>query len=316
MYKDQRAVEIKVGIISVIAIALLIMGITLGRGLNVAGVKPSVVIRFANANGIEPTSPVWINGVKRGSVLSVTPDGNGVVVGVAVDDVSSFRKDVQASISMLEVTGGKKVDIDPGVSLEAWDSSKEIIGTASPDFVQLFKIAGDVGTDVQKLVKRLDTVTASLHVLLADGSLVSDVKRTADNARETTDVLRELVVANRERLQSAIDNIASISDNLRHIVNDDTGSVKSLLGKLDVTVSNADRLMLSADSTVNRINTIIDNVNSITKDVKSGKGTIGRLLYDEKLSSKLDSAIANLQVFIDQVSHHGINVNVRLGSRP
>ncbi len=92
MYGTEQRTYIKVGAIALVAVILLLAGITIGRGLNFATATAEVRIRAATAAGLEPGAPVWINGIKRGSVMSVRPEGDSVLIIVGLDDSSMLRQ--------------------------------------------------------------------------------------------------------------------------------------------------------------------------------------------------------------------------------
>lgn len=315
MQKNQRSTEIKVGIIAIGAIVILIVGITLGKGINVAGDKKLIPIRFANAGGIELGAPVWINGVQRGSVMEVKPEGDSVLVRVTLDKASDLHADVGARVTILELTGGKKIEMLPGNSPTMWNG-QEIKGQSVPDFGEMLALVGDLGGDAKVLVRRLDTITASLTTLLADGTFIKGLRQTANDAGATVAALRTLIENNKGNLQASIANMRSLSEDLRTMVKDNEPAVTALIHKLDAAATTAQKIITSADSTLTRVDKLVLNVDGIVQDVRRGEGSIGKLLYDKSLAVKLDSTMSNMQIFIDQVSKHGVNVNLRLGTRP
>ena len=91
--KDTRSIEIKVGLVSILAVILFIIGITLGRGLYVSVNPVTVKIRFPNSGNIQISAPVFVNGVKRGAVASVRNDNGSVLVTADLDNVREFRRE-------------------------------------------------------------------------------------------------------------------------------------------------------------------------------------------------------------------------------
>ena len=73
----KRATEIKVGIVSVLAVILIIIGITLGRGVHVTVSQKTIKMRFPHSGSIKMTEPVLVNGVRRGMVESIKNDNRG-----------------------------------------------------------------------------------------------------------------------------------------------------------------------------------------------------------------------------------------------
>ena len=155
---SQRATEIRVGLVSIGAIILLVLGIFLARGVNVSKSQQTIYVRVPHSGGIEPGSVVTINGVKRGSVTSVKNDQGSVLVAAVLDNIADLHTDASAQISMLEITGGKKMEIDPGVARANLAPQSVIHGRVAPDIGEVLAIVGDVADDAKNLVRRLDTI--------------------------------------------------------------------------------------------------------------------------------------------------------------
>ena len=91
----------------------------LGKGISFSPTQKSVAIRLATSGGIDAGSPVVVNGVRRGTVTQVSNDNGGVLVTATLDDVSDLKSDAQALVSILEITGGKKIELTPGSAATA-----------------------------------------------------------------------------------------------------------------------------------------------------------------------------------------------------
>ena len=310
-----RQTEIRVGAVVLVGIILLILGVTFGRGVSVSPNVSTVHIHFPTAAGIESSAPVFVHGVKRGTVSKVAPDAGGVMIDVNMDDVSDLRSDVAARITILELTGGKKIEIVPGTAAQAW-SGGVIQGTSAPDFGDLMTFVGDVSGTARTLLQRLDTMSASLNKLVGDSSFVNDIKQTAGNANEAVAALKSVLVTNRENLQVSLQNLRSISQDLQRMVKENDTTVTALLRKVNAAASSTQKILVSADSTIVRVDRLMTDINDVVLEIKKGDGTIGRLIYDKNMGARLDSALTTLGSFVDAVSKHGVNVNVRLGTRP
>ncbi len=310
-----RKTEIRVGIVAIIGVILLVIGITLGRGCSVSPSVKTIPIHFSSASGIENTAPVFVNGLKRGQVSSVKPDTNGVLIEVLMDDVSDLRSDVSARLTILELTGGKKIELVTGKANSPWNGQL-INGQVAPDFGELMTFIGEVSGDAKTLLRRLDTISTSLTKLMADGKFVQDLKETASNANSSIASLRQILDANRGNIQTSITNLRVLSEDLKRLVQENDTNVSSLIRKLDNAASSAQKILVNADSTLTRVDHLIFDVNDVVSEIRKGEGSVGKLIYDKNMAVKLDSAMSNLQILVDQINKHGINVNVRLGTRP
>lgn len=105
--KNNHASDVKVGIVSLAAMLVLLIGIILGQGIGLSSTT-LIKMRFPNSGSIQATSPVLINGVKRGSVKDVINDRGSVLITAEMDNIDDIYSDATAQISILEITGGKK----------------------------------------------------------------------------------------------------------------------------------------------------------------------------------------------------------------
>ena len=188
-----RTKEIKVGLVTLGAIVLFVVGITLGRGYSVSVTKQNITMRFPTSGGIQYSSPVMVNGVKRGEVTSVKNDNGGVIVTADIDNTNDLNSDCSARILIQEITGGKKIEIHPGISSEKFDRKSTISGSTPPDMGEIFALLGTAGSDAVSLVKKLDSISTSINALLADGKLTEKINSTAGNAQEIISNLNTLL---------------------------------------------------------------------------------------------------------------------------
>lgn len=312
----QRSAELKVGIVSFFAIILMIIGISIGKGLNFGVNQQQIHLRFPTSGSIEPGAPVLINGVKRGSVTSVSNDNNSVLVIASLTDISDLYADASAKISMLEITGGRKIELTPGNSKQNIDVSKEIPGTIAADATELVGMFGEIGLDARILVRRLDTISAAATELLADGRVTAQIRHAIGQSDTLLTSLNTFILQNREALHSTISTMNSLAAELRQAVKTNEPKARKLLDKLDSVATSANSLILKTDSVASDARGLINDVHKITQDIRNGKGLVSRAIYDVELTKHLDSTIVKVNRLFDFIQENGVNVNVRLGTRP
>jgi phospholipid/cholesterol/gamma-HCH transport system substrate-binding protein len=311
----QRSTEIKVGVVSVLAILLFIAGIMLGRGCSV-GVNHILTFRFPNSGGVEVGSPVTVDGVKRGSVTSVENSNGEVLVTATVSKVDDLHEDASAVITMLEITGGKKISIDPGVASQQLDPSRVITGRNAADIGDLLEVVDKIGDSADKVIRRADTLVGTINAALADGKIVSDARQSIEKLNELLTSANTLVSNNKAALQETINDVHDLVAQLRRTVDKNAPAVDSIVTKLDVALTNANKTIASVDKIAGNANTLIDEVNGLVQDIKKGNGFVSKVIYDEKFSNRLDSTVNKLKGFLDKIDENGVNVNLRLGTRP
>ena len=312
----QRSAEIKVGIVTITGIVLLVLGILLGKGFSFGVASNTITMIFPNSGGIEAGSPVFVNGVKRGTVTLVENKDQQVMVTALLDNISDIKKDANARILMLELTGGKKIEINPGTSQQVVTQQDMITGVASADATQLIADVGDVANDAKRLVRRLDTISGQLTRILSDTLFINNIKGTASKANTLLTSLNDFYDANKGTLQQTIQQLKALTEDVKKAVNTNEPAVRSLLTKLEITTNDAQTLLTNANTSVGKLDGLLVDVRSIVQDIKQGEGLVSKIIYDKKTAQRLDSVLNSLGSFVDQVKEHGLNTNVRLGTRP
>jgi phospholipid/cholesterol/gamma-HCH transport system substrate-binding protein len=314
--KNNRSLEIKVGLVSLTAVILFILGITLGRGLYVSVNPVTVKVRFSNSGNIQISAPVFVNGVKRGAVSSVKNDNGSVLITADIDDIKDIRRDVRARITILEITGGKKIDIFPGESPEQFNPSMEIPGKTAADFSDVVYYVGELGSEGMVLVKRLDSLSSSINNLFADRKFIENIKSTVENTSKLASETQKLLNDNIAGIELTLKNLKSISTELNSSIKQNSPRLDTIITKVDLTLSDSRELISRTDKFISDAEFIVKDLRDMTDSIRNGKGFVNKIIYDKEFSSRLDSTITNLSDFIRQVQQYGINANIRLGGKP
>jgi len=311
-----RKKEIRVGIVALLSLIVLIAGITIGKGLIVGVSQNTLSFTFPSSGGIEIGAPIFINGVKRGSVISIENVNGGVAIAGSIDELSDLHSDAQAKISMLEITGGKKIDITPGISSGNLDISKPIAGTISADATELISLVGDLGADASITVKRLDSVLAQANSLLSDGTVVKQLRNTIKNADELMITLNALMGDNKENMRNLIKDLGALAKDAKSAVNNNEPKLRSILTKLDSLAGSGQRLMAKTDTALAGVTDLTIETKDMMKDIKTNGSFINKLLYDKTTSNSIDTILQRVNDLLLKIHEHGLNANIRLGTRP
>lgn len=311
-----RKKEIRVGIVALLSLIVLIAGITIGKGLIVGVSQNTLLFTFPSSGGIEIGAPIFINGVKRGSVISIENVNGGVAIAGSIDELSDVHPDAQAKISMLEITGGKKIDITPGIASENLDISKPIAGTISADATELISLVGDLGAEASVTVQRLDSVLAQANSLLSDGIVVKQLRNTVKNTDELMTTLNALMGDNKENMRNLIKDLVALVKDAKSAVNNNEPKLRSILTKLDSLAGSGQRLMAKTDTALAGVTDLTVETKDMMKDIKTNGSFINKLLYDKTTSKSIDTTLQRVNDLLLKIHEHGINANIRLGTRP
>jgi len=313
---NNRNREIIVGIVAVVAIILFIIGLGWGNGWSSSNSRQELKIRFSTSGGIKLSAPVHINGVKRGRVENIVNENGTVLITASVDGISDLKADASAKILILEITGGKKIEINPGISNDIFNIKNEINGTTAADLGELIEIVGEVSDDAVSLLRRLDTISVSVNNILSDEELINDLRFAIKQTNDFVGNANKLLVNNKTEIAEIIENINSLSMKLDKTFDKYEPSIGEIIDELKITLNRTKGLFRNADSSIIKMNGIFEKVDKLLLATENDSSAIYKLFYDKQFTENLDSALINLSNILLKFNEYGVNVNVRLGSRP
>jgi phospholipid/cholesterol/gamma-HCH transport system substrate-binding protein len=307
----ERKTNIKVGLTVLIGIAVLIIGIALGKGLSLGGRSQVVKALFPTAGGLELGDPVTINGLKKGKVTAIELQNQDVLVTMEFPERIALKKDAQASIMMFELMGGKKVELVSGRAADELPNGAVIRGDYTGDIGSLVAMVGSLSETVKSVAIKADTLLGSLNGFFAEGDLRGDINRTLGNAdRALSSVDR--VAGRADRMLA--ENSAGLKNTLAEAqtaLGDLNGMLRENRPGIRAFIDSATYTMGSAQATLGHANRLLVRLDTVLNSVNSNKSTIGRLLRDEQFATSLDSMIVSVRKLADQLRKQGLDANVR-----
>jgi phospholipid/cholesterol/gamma-HCH transport system substrate-binding protein len=250
MVKKEKA--IKVGFFIVIVLLLFVFGQLWLVRFNVGKGGYTLNIFYDDVSGLKTDDPVRVYGIKKGKVLDMKMQEDGVLVKVWIENSVVLKEDARASIQdVAMISGTKTIVVNPGISDKRLDISKTLQGAANKG-LSTVEIGGITG-QIEDLMSTLKGAMAG-----SEGTF----EALGSTLRELEIVLKE----NRKELNKTI---KGGSANLE--------KTKALLDNLDSTIKELDLTL---------------------KQINSKKGTMGKLVYDDKLYSNLTKAAASLDTLL------------------
>lgn len=303
--------DLKVGITVLAGIIILLFGIGWAKGWKF-GLDYTLIAKFKDAGGAASGDPVFISGIKRGKIGTVTARQNDILIEMVLDEEVPLHKNAVASIMMLELMGGKKIEINPGTTGVLDRKTDTLPGINTGDLSTLVATVSSLTDDIVTVLWRADTLLGSLNGILGDERLKKGIPDAIDEARAT---LADISVTARSitsvigENRGSIRNLARQADELTAKLNttvDDLGpKVSSTLDSVKIFLTNTRGFITKAESIVNEINSLV--VQSREK-----KGLLYKLTADEQFSRRVDSLVVELDKFVRQVRRQGIDANIRL----
>lgn len=302
---NEERTDIKVGLTVIVGIVLLLVGIAWAKQLKIGSHEQIVTAIFPTAGGLEPGDPVMMSGLKRGTVKTVTASGTGAIVSMKLDEPADLRADATASISMLELMSGKKVEIWPGISQDRLPQGAVLHGTYSGDISTLVALLTSLSGTFSSISGQADTLLTSLNAIIHDDSLKLKLNKTITLADGTlTDV--DAAASRAAKLLSengpAITKTLADADSALHTFSATLGENRA---GIRVLIDSGGRAIADARAAMARVDSLLasgDRKNTL----------LYRLTKDEGFATRLDSTVTSLQKLLEQIRKQGLDANIRL----
>lgn len=251
---------------------------------------------FDSVAGLDDKASVRIAGVRVGEVNGVGLQGTKARVTLVLDKPIPLTVGTTARIANLGLLGEKYVEIIPGPpNAPPLPPGSTLIGSTPPSIDDAMAKLSDIGSSIQK-------VTGAL----AGGDVAGGISRLMADIKLTSAEIRALVAENRANVGSSVRNIDSLTatlarelprlanqtqqalDQISELVRENRGNVSASLGNIRELTE--------------KLQTSADNLNKISGTIASGKGTIGKLVTDEKAYNDVISTLDSIQGGVKDLS--------------
>lgn len=286
--------ELKTGVIVLIIIALSFWGFNFLKNRNLYDKTRTFYAEYNNVQGLAPKSPITINGLKVGSVSDITfhPSKKGILVAHL-----NLTDDIQFSVN-------------------------SIAQIYSPDFISGKSLKINIALDEDQIARSGDTLIGEVDsgIMGMINEQIAPLQSKVESFVVHTDSVMQNInglmdAQNQNNIKESLESLNSILKRLKHTA----GYVDSIAredGKLDSIMDNANKAMYNfsviSDSikaanlgaTVAELQYSLESFNMILDSVKTGNGTMGKLMQDEELYNNLANASKELEELLREVKLH------------
>lgn len=327
---SQRSIEVKVGILILVALGLLAGFIVVMGGLNF---EPTyrVFVDFTNPGGLKAGAPLRLSGVKIGKVASLefrgdqpdaATDGNLIRVVAEIDRrfQTSIHDDARWFISTQGVLGEFFLAVDPGSAARPALPNGAVVQGISPPrldlllseayellhhtyvgitqnedklretFDGLHKTLRGSGHFFERNTDKLDRVVDNVEAF----SVAANEALAAARARYVENPQVDTIFNNVERSTVALDrNLAPLLEETRTLVSD-LSRVTAVLGS-DEQLKRYQEITRDAQALTENANDTAKGAKQLLDRVQQGKGTVGALMRDEALYDDIQELFRDLK---------------------
>ncbi len=269
--------EFKIGLLTIVAGALLYYGFNFLRGTNLFSPTDTYYITYPNVTGLNVSNPVYFSGLPVGRVsgFELEQEKNRIVVSLDIDQEVFVGEDATATLANDGLLGGKAILLDVG------ESKNRLL----PGDTLNSEIAGDLFEQFEPVADNLNSTITKINTLL-DQMNETDLKGVVDTLKYSIGSITRKI--NRIDVQPLMANLESV-----------TASFDDRSKQLDTLLRSSNVLMDSLKSIeyntlVQNLNTTIEGINELMANLKSEKGTIGKLMTNDSIYNNLNKLLVDL----------------------
>lgn len=283
--------EVKTALLAIIAVVLLIFGYSFLKGKNLLDSSRSFHAIYDDVEGLAPSSPVTINGLRVGNVTKIGfLDRSGLlVVTFNVENDFPFSKNSTAQIYGGGLIGGKSLAIVP--EYEEGNLAKS--GDTLPGEIEegLLELVNERLTPLQEKIEQ---------AIVSADSLINSFNQVMNPDT-------------RHNIEQTIEDISLTASSLKNSAQSVDGIISENSGKLNRTFTNLDEMSGNLNSftdtltqiDINRMVTdlekVISDLESVSDKINNGDGTAAKLINDPSIYNNMEGATRQLDELIQDI---------------
>lgn len=291
--------EVLIGLIVIIALAILFVGIDFLKGVNIFKAANYYTATYTNVEGLAISAPVTVNGFKVGLVREINYEYDNpghVKVEISLDKNLKVPKGTQAVIKS-DMLGTASIELKMAANPEFHAVGDELQGVVAKGLMD--NVSNTLMPSVNSILPKIDSLLTSINTIVADPALVNSMKRL------------DAITANLEvatgRLSSVMAALPPVTDNVRGI----TGNL--VRSTDDLSAISAKLREAPVDSIADNIAYITANLRQLSEQLNDPNSSIGKLTSDPALYNAITSTISSLDsLFVDIKKNPKRYINIKL----
>ncbi len=283
MKKMKFSRELIVGVLGLTALFVIYFLINFFKSIDIFDDTDNYRVEFTNIGELTNSAPVYINGCKVGNVSSIEHNFNESEIVTLTLSLNQGLRLPEGSYAQIhnKLMGGSTICIVMGKgegTIEPGTTLKGILEAGAMDEV------GNMMPQIEAMLPKVDSMLTSLNTIFANPAINNTLNNleTLTAQLNTTSAQLNKLVSN--DIPTALDKVIEIEDDLL--------KVSSQLSEVDYA-----SMIATLDASLN-------NIQQITAALNEGNGTVGMLLNDTALYSKLNETCEAANALLEDLKEN------------
>lgn len=292
--------ETKVGALTVIALAFLILGFNFLKNNDLFTKRKLIYAVFPNLGGLSRSNEVKVNGYLIGTVYKLAKkdkNANQFIVAINITEEVNIPVDSKAILSS-PLVGSWYINIEKGESTSFLNIGDTL--QSKEDKSIMDDVKAELTPTLQKVRGSLDTLNILINNVnsVIDASAKQNLHEALANLNSSSQSIKTLLDAEKGALAKTINN-----------ANEFINNIKKNSENIDATIANAksvtDKLAkLELQPTIDSLQSTISMLKSSAAKITSKDGSLGALINDRTLYDQINRTIIKAQTLVDDLRVH------------
>ena len=283
--------EVRIALVAIVGIVILYFGMNFLKGINLYSADMEYNMQFDKVDGLTPTTPIYANGFKVGTVKDIVYNYKDPSKPINV--FVTISKDMQIPVGstaeiVSDIMGNVKVNLILSNAKQYLKQDGIIAGNVNDGVFGKMK---EAIPDVQRMIPKIDSILSNIVTLTSDPALTS----TLHNANK---ISSDLTI----KANGLLNNTNGVMVEAKHGIADARSTVKGahvLMTSLNDKVN-----ALDVQTTVAKLNMALDEINKLTATLNSNRGSMGLLMNDPALYNNLNSTLRSVDSLVVNLKAH------------
>jgi phospholipid/cholesterol/gamma-HCH transport system substrate-binding protein len=282
--------EARIGIVVSAAVVIFVGGVLFLRGVDLRSRQYSLNVYYPNVNGLQTGDKVTVAGLAIGHVESMSLVGHRIAVNLSLQTKVHLPRDSKALLKSETIMGGKFIEITPGTDKAILQNGDSLSGQYEADLSELTATLAPITSNVLGILENVNSTF--------DESTRKRIKGIIVDLGRSSAQLQRVIHAEGTHLETAVEDFAVFSRDLSHFARtmdtmavEQRANVDASMTSLRLVSDHAERVSTNLEYTTQSLNSVLAKLNS-------GKGTLGKLIHDERLYDDIDSLSVGLNALV------------------